>query len=88
MKLSNNDKEILTKQAWGEPEIEKLDEIDITTYSCNGSEKKKILEKTARDVLGNEVYLSGVARAAFSGMAYRTVPGKRKKRTVQFVKRN
>lgn len=71
MKLNNKDKALL--EAWGyEPDslaqIERATWKKSTTLTCGG---KEISAERAIQILGREVYLSGIARSAFHYTAAR-----------------
>lgn len=67
MKLSATDKDILKK--WGHSDSDLLqiqDAINVTVYTLDtGNGKKQITANKARNILGDEIFLSGISRSAF-----------------------
>ncbi|MEN6312778.1 MAG: hypothetical protein ABFD25_00865 [Clostridiaceae bacterium] len=69
MKLTSEDKELLTK--WGHKEGD-FDQIErATTKTTYEMDSKKISTSEAIDTLGREKYLSGISRSAFHWSACR-----------------
>lgn len=66
MKLSKEDKKIL--ESWGHPksdfrQIENA--LNKTVYILESDNNRRINAKEARNLLGNETFLSGISRSAF-----------------------
>lgn len=71
MKLTKEDKELLTKRGYEEsdfPQIERAFNKRVTTYQMGG---KPISREEAIEALGWERYLSGISRSAFHYTAAR-----------------
>lgn len=69
MKLTSEDKKLLTE--WGYPE-EDFNQIErATTKTTYESNRNKVTADEAIDILGREEYLSGIARSAFHWSACR-----------------
>lgn len=69
MKLTENDKALLKSWECPESDFSQIeDAFSITVYDLNG---KRIFRKKAIELLGWEVYLSGIARSALHYTAYR-----------------
>lgn len=73
-KLTQLDKEYLLKCGYREDELNQIEEaLNFTIYELNG--KRKISVKTARRILGDEMFLSGLSRSAFHWTAIREKNG-------------
>lgn len=83
MKLSKTDKEILLSLGDREEDFAQIEEaISKTKYTMNddaSENETKISAKKAREILGNESFLSGLSRSAFhfSAIRYNYETGKR-----------
>lgn len=69
MRLTDEDKKLLKE--WGYPKSD-LNQIEVATsitkylYTPKGKKKEKIVcDVTARELLGDQEYLSGISRSAF-----------------------
>lgn len=64
MKLTANDKELLTKWGFPKNDVEQIEEaIHNTTYTLDF--KTRLSPKAVVERLGRETFLSGIARSAF-----------------------
>ncbi len=72
MKLTDRDKEDLKKRGYLEKDLEHIEEaMKKTVYKLN--DKKRISAKKACELLGRDVYLSGISRSAFHWSACRDI---------------
>lgn len=69
MKLTDEDKKILLDWGYTENDLEQIQRALVKTtyelYSDDNREKRKISGKQARELLGQEKFLSGISRSAF-----------------------
>lgn len=68
MKVSKKDKEILKGFGYIEDDIDQIGEAmtkTIYTLCKDNGEEERISRLTAREILGDEEYLSGIGRSAF-----------------------
>lgn len=69
MKLNNKDREYLRKCGYKESDFNQIEEATgKTVYEMND---KKISTKKALEILGREIFLSGISRSAFHWSACR-----------------
>lgn len=69
MKLTKQDKELLTNWGYPKEDFEQIEEATRkTVYEMND---EKISTNTVIEVLGRETYLSGISRSAFHWSSYR-----------------
>ena len=69
MKLTNKDKQLLTK--WGYPEDDFRQIKEATTKTKYELNNERISRSKAIEILGREIYLSGIVRSAFHWSAAR-----------------
>lgn len=81
-------KDLTCLKKWGltDKEIDSLADMPLTLFSCIGARKRKTTYQKAYGILGREVFLSGMARAYYSGRAYRVVMSKGQKSVIMFQK--
>lgn len=68
MKVCKKDKVVLLGNGYSEEDIEQIGEaMTKTVYTIKDKygEKKRISREKAREILGDEEYLSGISRSAF-----------------------
>jgi hypothetical protein len=71
MKLTNEDKQLLEKWGYPDSDFEQIEEALKTTITVYEMNNIKISRAKAIEILGREVWLSGVGRSAFHWSAYR-----------------
>ena len=70
MKLNKEDKQLLKDWGYPEDDFRQIEEATTKTKYELGDEK--ISRTKVIEILGRELYLSGIARSAFHWSAYRT----------------
>lgn len=80
MKVNKEDKEFLISLGYREQDIRQIGEAMTKTvytlYKSNG-EEERISRLKAREILGDEEYLSGIGRSAFHWSSMRGEEGNR-----------
>lgn len=72
--LNEADEKYLNKIGYGKEDIAQIKRSEKSTiYKLMSPETKKIDAKTARKLLGEQVYLGGLGRSTFHFTAYRCV---------------